>query len=285
MTSIIDKHRPNLILHVAAYKHVPLVEANPCEGVRNNIGSSYTLAVLASRYAVDDFVLVSSDKAVRPTNVMGATKRVSEMILQGLDSVESNKTRFSIVRFGNVAESSGSVIPKFREQISQGGPVTVTDVRVTRYFMTLSVASQLVLQAASLAEGGEIFLLDMGDPLEILSIAKKMIWLSGLSVKSKLNPEGDIEIETVGLRPGEKLYEELLIEGNPRKTAHPKILVGSESFLAWPDVERAVTKLLEAAIASEKDEVLAILSSVVEGFTVTHAIHTESCSPSRHNLE
>jgi FlaA1/EpsC-like NDP-sugar epimerase len=207
---IIGEFSPSIIYHAAAYKHVPLVEANLVEGVKNNSIGTLIAAQAALEFKVPNFILISTDKAVRPTNVMGASKRVAELVLQGLADV-STETKFSMVRFGNVLNSSGSVVPKFRSQIKEGGPVTVTDFRMTRYFMTIPEAAQLVIQAGALAKGGDVFLLDMGEPVKILDLAQKMIELSGLTIKNDKNLEGDIEIIEIGLRPGEKLYEELLI--------------------------------------------------------------------------
>ncbi|HYD05426.1 MAG TPA: nucleoside-diphosphate sugar epimerase/dehydratase, partial [Reyranella sp.] len=231
MEEIISTWRPDVIYHAAAYKHVPLVEINPAEGVRTNVLGTYTLASTAARHAVADFILVSTDKAVRPTSVMGATKRVAELILQAFDEV-SPDTCFSMVRFGNVLGSSGSVVPLFREQIRSGGPVTLTDRRITRYFMTISEAAELVLQAGAMARGGDVFVLDMGKPVRIADLARNMIELAGLSVRSNDNPAGDVEIVEIGLRPGEKLYEELLIGNDLSPTAHPRIMRSSEDHIS-----------------------------------------------------
>jgi FlaA1/EpsC-like NDP-sugar epimerase len=215
---------------------------NLAEGIRNNVFGTLCLAQVANDHQVRDFVLISTDKAVRPTNVMGATKRLSEMILQGL-ACGSDRTRFSMVRFGNVLGSSGSVVPLFREQIRSGGPVTVTDPEMTRYFMTIPEAAQLVIQASAMATGGEVFVLDMGDPVQILDMAKKMIELSGLTPRDAENPHGDIEITFVGLRPGEKLYEELLIGNDPMPTDHPRIMKAHELFPPWPVLSARIETL------------------------------------------
>ncbi|MGN6819883.1 MAG: polysaccharide biosynthesis protein, partial [Sphingomonas sp.] len=230
MDEIIGAWRPDTIYHAAAYKHVPLVEHNPAEGIRTNIFGTWTLARAAARWGVPAFVLISTDKAVRPTNVMGATKRSAELILQALNQV-SPRTNFSMVRFGNVLGSSGSVVPLFRRQIAAGGPVTLTDRRMTRYFMTVPEAAGLVLQAGAMARGGEVFVLDMGQPVRIVDLARNMIELAGLTVRGVDNPGGDIEIAEIGLRPGEKLYEELLIGNDPAPTGHPRILKAAERFL------------------------------------------------------
>ena len=237
-----------IVLHAAAYKHVPLIEDNELEGVRNNVFGTQTAAEAAEAAGVERFILISTDKAVRPTNVMGATKRMAEMVIQDLQS-RSTTTKFSMVRFGNVLGSSGSVIPLFREQIATGGPVTLTDPEVTRYFMTIPEAARLVLLAGAYANGGETFVLDMGEPVKIVDLARQMIELSGFSVRDLENPDGDIEIEVIGLRPGEKLYEELLIADDKLlKTPHPKILLAHEvcpSELALAGVLRELSQAIE----------------------------------------
>jgi len=220
------------IYHAAAYKHVPLVEHNIIEGVQNNVFGTWHCAEAAIKVGVESFVLISTDKAVRPTNIMGASKRVAELVLQGL-SEHQTSTRFTMVRFGNVLGSSGSVIPLFREQIKQGGPVTVTHPDITRYFMTISEASELVIQAGSMGKGGDVFVLDMGEPVKIIDLAKRMIRLSGLEIKDDKKPKGDIEVQFNGLRPGEKLYEELLIGENVNGTHHKLIMRAEEISLNW----------------------------------------------------
>ncbi|MAG79447.1 MULTISPECIES: nucleoside-diphosphate sugar epimerase/dehydratase [unclassified Limnobacter] len=230
MDSILAKFKPQTIFHAAAYKHVPLVEHNLSEGIYNNVFGTFTTAKLALKHGAENFVLISTDKAVRPTNVMGATKRLAEMSLQALAETSST-TVFSMVRFGNVLGSSGSVVPLFRQQIRDGGPITLTHRDITRYFMTIPEAAQLVIQASALAEGGDVFLLDMGEPIKIYDLAVRMVELSGLSLKDESNPEGDIEIQITGLRPGEKLYEELLIGNEPHPTVHARIMRGSEGSL------------------------------------------------------
>ena len=225
------------IYHAAAYKHVPIVERNPLEAVSNNILGTYRAAMAAIDAGVDTFVLVSTDKAVRPTSTMGASKRFAEMVLQGMSKIPECETRFTMVRFGNVLGSSGSVVPLFREQIKIGGPVTVTDPKIIRYFMTIPEAAQLVIQAGAMGRGGDVFVLDMGDPVKILDMAKRMIHLSGFEVKDEDNPNGDIEITFTGLRPGEKLYEELLIGENVQPTQHKLIMSADEESLSWKQVE------------------------------------------------
>lgn len=265
MRSIVTQWNPHIIYHAAAYKHVPLVEANIVEGVRNNVFGTLTMAKIAAGCNVPNFLLISTDKAVRPTNVMGASKRMAEMVLQALATTSSG-TKFSMVRFGNVLNSSGSVVPKFRQQIKSGGPVTVTDLRITRYFMTIPEAAQLVIQASSLATGGDVFLLDMGEPVKILDLATRMIELSGLEIKDLKNPEGDIEIKEVGLRPGEKLYEELLIDGVPSKTLHPRIFQSREDFLSWHDLQLILNELSESIDENDASQVLNILKKTITGF-------------------
>ena len=255
------------IYHAAAYKHVPMVEKNPSEAVRNNVIGTYRVALAAIKAETETFVLISTDKAVRPTNTMGATKRFAEMILQELAGQNKAKTRFSMVRFGNVLGSSGSVIPLFREQIKNGGPVTVTDPEIIRYFMTIPEAAQLVIQAGAMGDGGEVFVLDMGDPVKILDMAKRMIHLSGLKVKDGDNPEGDIEIVFSGLRPGEKLYEELLIGDNDSSTQHPLIKSANEESLPWESLQHYINQF-EAVIESNNvGRSRALLVESVKGFS------------------
>jgi len=264
LSQIIKRFDVHTIYHAAAYKHVPMVEYNNAEGVSNNIFGTLNCVEVAIENRVETFVLISTDKAVRPTNTMGATKRFAEMILQALTLTQSLKkqnsqqalenfsageygTCFSIVRFGNVLDSSGSVIPLFKEQIKQGGPVTVTDSKIQRYFMSIPEAVELVIQAGAMAKGGDVFVLDMGEPVRILDLAKKMIRLSGLNVRDSLHLEGDIEIKFTGLRPGEKLYEELLIGGNVSKTANPMIMRAEEAIVIWDDLKLIIDEL-EGAI-------------------------------------
>lgn len=251
MGSVQKEHRIEVVMsafgvqtvyHAAAYKHVPMVEHNVVEGVRNNVFGTWYAAEAAIRARVETFVLISTDKAVRPTNAMGASKRAAELALQALAS-RQDTTRFCMVRFGNVLGSSGSVVPLFREQIRKGGPVTVTHPDIYRFFMTISEAAQLVLQASSMGQGGEVFVLDMGEPVRIVDVARKMVHLMGYEVKDEKHPEGDIEIVFSGLRPGEKLYEELMIGNNPQQTGHPRIMKAQEVFLPWPDMLAFLEKL------------------------------------------
>ena len=268
MQSALEKYSPEIIFHAAAYKHVPLVESNFAEGILNNTFVTLTLAKLAAQLKIPRFILISTDKAVRPTNVMGASKRLAEMILQALASNESKEasTIFSMVRFGNVLDSSGSVVPLFRRQIADGGPITLTHPEVTRYFMTIPEAAQLVIQAGAMAKGGDVFVLDMGEPVKIADLARHMVELSGLEIKDEDNPEGDVEIEVTGLRPGEKLYEELLIGDNPETTAHPLILKANEDFLALNELEVAL-KGLEACLRIKSlAQVQKYLTQVIRGY-------------------
>jgi FlaA1/EpsC-like NDP-sugar epimerase len=265
MSEIIQTWIPDTIYHAAAYKHVPLVEQNPIEGISNNVFGTLVLAELAARYQVSDFVLISTDKAVRPTNIMGATKRLSEMILQSLNSV-SQSTRFSMVRFGNVLGSSGSVVPRFSAQIQRGGPITLTHLDITRYFMTIPEAAQLVIQAGAMAKGGEVFVLDMGEPVRILDLAKNMVELSGHSLKSADNQGGDIGIEITGLRPGEKLYEELLIGDNPQQTAHPRIMKANEAFLEWEILSAQLEELKTTILKRDVVGSIMILNKIVTNY-------------------
>lgn len=266
MHIIVKKYQPDIIYHAAAYKHVPLVESNPLEGIKNNILGTLVIAKIAMTMKVPNFVLVSTDKAVRPTNIMGATKRVAEMILQGL-SPYSEGTLFAMVRFGNVLDSSGSVVPKFREQIKSGGPITITDFRVTRYFMTIPEAAQLVIQAGALATGGDVFLLHMGQPIQVVDLAYRMIELSGFSIRNASNPSGDIEVVEIGLRPGEKLFEELLIDGEPEATSHPKIFKSHENYMDWVELESSVDELHNCIDSDDLSGALIILKKLVPGYS------------------
>jgi FlaA1/EpsC-like NDP-sugar epimerase len=265
MDEIVTGWQPDIIYHAAAYKHVPLVEHNPAEGVRTNILGTYTMASIAARRRVPAFVLVSTDKAVRPTSVMGATKRVAEQVLQALNEATPT-TRFSMVRFGNVLGSSGSVVPLFRQQIRAGGPVTVTDRRITRYFMTVPEAAELVLQAGAMARGGEVFVLDMGEPVEIVELARNMIELAGLTVRDEQRPDGDIAIVEIGLRPGEKLYEELLIGDATAGTDHPRILKASEAFLPLDPLRAQLDRLTTLLDTHRRAELMTVLQELVPEF-------------------
>lgn len=267
MKEVIATWMPQTIYHAAAYKHVPLVEHNPAEGIKNNVFGTLMVAELAVDYNVSDFVLVSTDKAVRPTNIMGASKRLAEMVLQALAKRSApQSTRFTMVRFGNVLGSSGSVVPKFRQQIKQGGPVTVTHSEMTRYFMTIPEAAQLVIQAGAMSKGGDVFVLDMGEPVRIMDLARRMIELSGLTVRDSDNIDGDIEIEVTGLRPGEKLYEELLIGDNPQGTNHPRIMRAHEEFLEWGALKIKLDELSSAVDNNQIGIVRRMLQELVSGY-------------------
>lgn len=256
---------PETVYHAAAYKHVPLVEHNPAEGIKNNVMGTLTVAKAAAANAVKNFVLISTDKAVRPTNVMGASKRLAEMLLQAM-AANQTTTKFSMVRFGNVLGSSGSVVPKFRQQIKDGGPITLTHADITRYFMTIPEAAQLVIQAGAMAQGGEVFVLNMGQPVKIIDLAKSMVDLSGLTLKDASNPDGDIEIEITGLRPGEKLYEELLIGDDPKETSHPRIMKANERFLPWQDLEVHLKELNQALAINDVEQMLVLMQELVAGY-------------------
>lgn len=283
MTEIIDLWRPHTIYHAAAYKHVPLVEHNVIEGVRNNVWGTLVCAQAAVRHGVQNFVLISTDKAVRPTNIMGATKRLAEMVLQALAETQSTNHReqtkpksvetcFSMVRFGNVLGSSGSVVPLFREQILSGGPITLTHTDITRYFMTIPEAAQLVIQAGSMGVGGDVFVLDMGQPVRIYDLAKNIVELSGLTLKNENNPDGDIEIKISGLRPGEKLYEELLIGDNPKPTQHPQILKAREEFLVWTELQQKLENLIKAINENDINLIVNLLQELVPGYSPSEQI-------------
>ncbi|MCM8913806.1 polysaccharide biosynthesis protein [Pseudomonas inefficax] len=280
MLDIMRTWRVDTVYHAAAYKHVPMVEHNIAEGLMNNVIGTLHTAQAALQAGVPNFVLISTDKAVRPTNVMGSTKRLAEMTLQALsrevapvlfgDSSnvsQVNKTRFTMVRFGNVLGSSGSVIPLFHKQIKAGGPLTVTHPKITRYFMTIPEAAQLVIQAGSMGKGGDVFVLDMGEPVKIVELAEKMIHLSGFSVRSERNPMGDIAIEFTGLRPGEKLYEELLIGDNVIATRHPMIMSANEDFLSWETLKDTLRQLLAAVETDDFVRVRQLLRETVSGYS------------------
>ncbi len=268
---IMSTWHPDTVYHAAAYKHVPLVEHNPAEGIKNNVLGTLRTAQAAAENAVADFVLISTDKAVRPTNIMGASKRLAEMVLQAL-AVTSSGTKFSIVRFGNVLGSSGSVVPKFRQQIRDGGPITLTHPEITRYFMTIPEASQLVIQAGAMAKGGDVFVLDMGQSIKIMDLARRMIELSGLTVKDEQNPDGDIEIEITGLRPGEKLYEELLIGDNPKPTSHSRIMKAHEEFIPWSDLEANLIALEMALNLNDVGLIRLVMGKLISGYTSSDEI-------------
>lgn len=275
----------NTIYHAAAYKHVPMVEHNIAEGIKNNVFGTVNAAQTAIKCGVENFVLISTDKAVRPTNVMGSTKRLAEMVLQALSAEEApllweenavanqvNKTRFTMVRFGNVLGSSGSVIPLFREQIRRGGPVTVTHPDITRYFMTIPEAAQLVIQAGAMGQGGDVFVLDMGEPVTIVELARKMIMLSGRTIRDEINPNGDVGITFSGLRHGEKLYEELLIGDNPETTSHSKIHRANEVYLEWDELREHLNTLREAVRNADYNQVRETLLTTVQGYAPNNEI-------------
>lgn len=266
LEKLLGYYHVETVYHAAAYKHVPLVEDSPVEGVRNNVFGTLRAAQAAIASGVDKFVLVSTDKAVRPTNVMGASKRVAELVLQALAEKTDHSTCFTMVRFGNVLGSSGSVVPLFRKQIKEGGPVTLTHPDITRYFMSIPEAAQLVIQAGAMAQGGDVFVLDMGEPVKIKSLAVKMIHLSGYEVKSEERPQGDIEIQCTGLRPGEKLFEELLIGSNVSGTSHERIMTAHEIKLTWKELSALVNKLDQACSDSSADDIRRLLVEAPTGY-------------------
>ena len=280
LLEVMNTWKVDTVYHAAAYKHVPMVEHNIAEGILNNVMGTLYTAEAALQSGVSNFVLISTDKAVRPTNVMGSTKRLAELTLQALSRElapvlfgdkanvsQVNNTRFTMVRFGNVLGSSGSVIPLFHKQIKSGGPLTITHPKITRYFMTIPEAAQLVIQAGSMGRGGDVFVLDMGQPVRIVELAEKMIHLSGLSIRSERNPQGDIELEFIGLRPGEKLYEELLIGDNVSETQHPMIMCANEAHLSWDQLKASITEVLVAVYANDYERVRQLLREVVSGYS------------------
>lgn len=271
LKTVLKSFQVQTLYHAAAYKHVPLVEFNVVEGVRNNVFGTYYTALAAIEAEVESFVLISTDKAVRPTNVMGTTKRMAELVLQSL-AAENNNTRFCMVRFGNVLGSSGSVIPLFKRQIAEGNYVTVTHPDIIRYFMTIPEAAQLVIQAGALGKGGDVFVLDMGEPVKIVDLASNLIKLSGLEVKSESNPYGDIEIRYTGLRPGEKLFEELLIGDDVGKTEHERIMCAHESFLPYSEYKVILEELDSACHDFDHQKIRDILLAVPAGFNPTDGI-------------
>ena len=270
VNKVIAENKVNIIFHAAAYKHVPMVEMNPLQGIKNNVVSTKVVCECAKRNNVEKFVLISSDKAVRPTNLMGASKRISELVVQASQNNDikenldfKSRTIFLMVRFGNVINSSGSVIPLFQKQIKEGGPITLTHEKINRYFMTINEACQLVIHSSSLAKGGDLFLLDMGNPVEIKKIAEQMISLSGLTLKNSANPKGDIEIVITGLRPGEKLYEELLIENNSLKTKHPLIYRAKEKFIKYSELNPLIDELEKSCCNQDLKNTFRIVSKIV----------------------
>ncbi len=274
MKHIFNAYRPNTLYHAAAYKHVPLVEENICEGVRNNVLGTLNIAKIAIEQKISNFVLISSDKAVYPTNIMGASKRLAEICLQGLfEKSKNTPTKLCMVRFGNVLDSSGSIIPRLKKQIKDGGPVTLTHLEVTRYFMTIPEAAQLVIQAGAMSSGSDVFLLEMGDPVKILDLMKRVIFLSGFSVKDSKNPDGDIEIKIIGLRPGEKLHEELFLGNNPQSTEHPKILKAEEKFISWKHLGPDLENLKILLDQNKVNEVVNTLQKLVSGYKFNGKIY------------
>ena len=266
MEEVFKNFNIDTVYHVAAYKHVPLVEENICESVKNNVFGTFVVAQIALKYNVSNFALISSDKAVRSTNIMGATKRLAEICVQSLYDNQNQNSKFAIVRFGNVLESSGSVIPIFKKQIKEGGPLTLTHPDVTRYFMTITEASQLVIQAAAMAEKCEVFILDMGESVKIKDLIDKMIKLSGFSIKDDKNLDGDIEVKITGLRPGEKLYEELLIGDNPQKTYHKKIQKAQDLFIPLNRLKIELDNLSSLIEENRVREVKEMLSKLVTSY-------------------
>ncbi|HEZ2921249.1 TPA: polysaccharide biosynthesis protein [Neisseria meningitidis] len=260
------------VYHAAAYKHVPMVEFNTVEGIRNNIFGTLECALAATASGVRTFVLISTDKAVRPTNTMGASKRMAELCLQALAAEPGQKTRFSMVRFGNVLGSSGSVVPLFEKQIAEGGPITLTHPEITRYFMTIPEAAQLVIQAGAMGTGGDVFVLDMGESVKIIDLARQMITLSGLKPKTPEQPDGDIEILITGLRPGEKLYEELLIGDNVRKTGHPRIMTANETMLPWHELSALLDRIRAACDRYDQQAIRTLLINAPTGFAPSDGI-------------
>lgn len=272
LTELMERFQVQTVYHAAAYKHVPLVEYNTIEGVQNNVFGTLRCAEAAIAAKVETFVLISTDKAVRPTSVMGASKRMAELVLQALAERTDHNTRFCMVRFGNVLGSSGSVIPLFEKQIAAGGPITLTHAEITRFFMTITEAAQLVIQAGAMGQGGDVFLLDMGEPIKIIDLARQMIRLSGLEVRDEHNPNGDIEIVITGLRPGEKLYEELLIGENPEGTNHPRIMSSKENMLSWAELEPILNSMEQACKAFEPHKIRDLLQQSPTDFAPTDAI-------------
>jgi FlaA1/EpsC-like NDP-sugar epimerase len=271
MSEIMATWKPDTVYHAAAYKHVPLVEHNPVEGIENNVFGTLRVAQAAAAYGVEDFVLISTDKAVRPTNIMGASKRLSEMALQAIAATHP-VTKFSMVRFGNVLDSSGSVVPKFRQQIREGTAITLTHPEITRYFMTIPEAAQLVIQAGAMAQGGDVFVLDMGQSVKIMDLARRMVELSGLTVRDELNPDGDVPIEITGLRPGEKLFEELLIGDNPLQTSHPRIMRAQDEFVSWPVLENKLNELSTALETRDVQNIRSLLAQLVPDYTPSEGV-------------
>ena len=279
LNDVFKAFKVDTVYHAAAYKHVPLVEENICEGVKNNVFGTLSIAQISMKYNVSNFVFISSDKAVRPTNIMGASKRLAEICVQALYSNQNKHTKFAIVRFGNVLQSSGSVIPKFKKQIREGGPVTLTHLDVTRYFMSITEASELVIQAGAMSEGCEVFVLNMGESIKIRDLILKMIKLSGLTLKDARNSEGDIEVKVTGLRPGEKLFEELLLGDNPQKTSHEKIQKAQDPYIPFnqlkTDLDILSILLEENKVAEVKNKLSKLLSSYQSNANIVDHLYNQ----------
>ena len=283
LSELMNNYKPNTVYHAAAYKHVPLVEKNIIEGIKNNVFGTITVLECAIRNKVSDFVLVSTDKAVRPTNIMGASKRLAELCAQGIrDNSKNIETQVSIVRFGNVLGSSGSVIPKFKKQIKNGGPITLTHPEVTRYFMTIPEAAQLVIQAGAMSKGNDLFVLDMGKPIKIVDLIAQVVKLSGLTIKDIDNPSGDIEVLITGLRSGEKLFEELLLGEKLEQTSHSKILKAQDPFFSWDIIKADIEELKNLTKQDQIDEVIKILKKLVTGFKPSNQV-LENFIPTNQN--
>lgn len=285
LNKLFERNTIQTVYHAAAYKHVPLVEENPVAGLKNNIFGTRSLAEKSLAEEVETFILISTDKAVRPTNIMGCSKRIAEMVLQSISDTSNCKTIFSMVRFGNVLGSSGSVVPKFRQQIEDGGPITVTHKEITRYFMSIPEAVQLVIQAGAMAKGGDVFVLDMGESVKIVDLAKKMVSLAGLQLKDQYNPTGDIEIKYSGLRPGEKLYEELLIGDNVKGTQHSRIMQANEEFINLKQLSALLDELLNVLSDAEVEEIKMSLTNIVSGYTPWKNAETQAHLRSENNYE
>ena len=279
-----NNYKPNTVYHAAAYKHVPLVEKNINEGIKNNVFGTITVLECSIRNKVSDFVLVSTDTAVRPTNIMGASKRLAELCAQGIRGNSKNiETQLTIVRFGNVLGSSGSVIPKFKKQIQNGGPITLTHPEVTRYFMTIPEAAQLVIQAGAMSKGNDLFVLDMGKPIKIADLIAQVVKLSGLTIKNIDNPNGDIEVLITGLRSGEKLYEELLLGEKLKQTMHSKIFKAQDPFYSWNIIKTDIEKLNNLTKHNEIEEIIKILKKLVTGFKPSNKVLNNSITTNQND--
>ena len=284
LSELMNNYKPNTVYHAAAYKHVPLVEKNIIEGIKNNVFGTITVLECSIRNKVSDFVLVSTDKAVRPTNIMGASKRLAELCVQGIcDNSKNIETQVTIVRFGNVLGSSGSVIPKFKKQIQNGGPITLTHPEVTRYFMTIPEAAQLVIQAGAMSKGNDLFVLDMGKPIKIADLIAQVVKLSGLTIKNIDNPNGDIEVLITGLRSGEKLYEELLLGEKLKQTMHSKIFKAQDPFYSWNIIKTDIEKLNNLTKHNEIEEIIKILKKLVTGFKPSNKVLNNSITTNQND--